>query len=78
MNLNIEDLKNQQRWLVKKGRELLSKEEGKDIPSNSPHLLGKIDEGRAIVDLIQLVDTIITESEVYGEEEFTIKMKKSP
>ena len=74
MNLNIEDLKNQQRWLVQKGRELLA-DEGIS-PKPNAQLLHKIDEGRAITDLLYFIDSILAE-EVLGAKEITIKFKKS-
>ena len=74
MNLNIEDLKNQQRWLVHKGRELLSDE--LHTLGRQPQTLSKIDEGKAITDLLYFIDSILAE-EVLGAEEITIKFKKS-
>jgi len=73
--LEINKLKQQQRWLVERGRLLLNRKEKVMDLGNG---IGKIEEGLVVADLIHFIDFIINESEGFDVDSLTIGLKKNP
>ena len=73
--LEIDKLKQQQRWLVQRGRLLLNRKEKVMDLGNG---IGKVEEGLVVADLIHFIDFIINESEGFDVDSLTIGLKKNP
>ena len=73
--LEINKLKQQQRWLVERGRLLLNRKKKVMDLGNG---IGKVEEGLVVADLIHFIDFIINESEGFEVESLTIGLKKNP
>ena len=73
--LEINKLKQQQRWLVERGRLLLNRKEKVMDLGNG---IGKVEEGLVVADLIHFIDFIINESEGFDVDSLTIGLKKNP
>ena len=73
--LEINKLKQQQRWLVERGRLLLNRKEKVMDLGNG---IGKVEEGLVVADLIHFIDFIINESEGFDADSLTIGLKKNP
>ena len=72
--LKLNNLKTQQKWLVRRGRTLLNRKEKVMDLGNG---IGEVEEGKVIAELISFVDQIINDVEILDIEEFTIKVEKS-
>ena len=73
--LEINKLKQQQRWLVQRGRLLLNRKEKVMDLGNG---IGEVEEGLVVADLIHFIDFIINESEGLDIDSLTIGLKKNP
>ena len=73
--LEINKLKQQQRWLVERGRLLFNRKEKVMDLGNG---IGKVEEGLVVADLIHFIDFIINESEGLDVDSLTIGLKKNP
>ena len=77
--LEINKLKQQQRWLVQRGRLLLNrKEKVMDLGNGWVALPDEVEEGLVVADLIHFIDFIINESEGFDVDSLTIGLKKNP
>jgi hypothetical protein len=69
--LHLDKLKEQQKYLVRRGRILLNRKGKLSIGG------GNVREGVAIADLIHFIDEMIMQAEVLDRESVTIELKKS-
>ena len=72
--LELNKLKEQQGWLVKRGRLLLNRKTNMMDLGNG---IGEVEEGRVIADLIHFIDEMILQAESLDRESVTIGLKKS-
>ena len=72
--LELNKLKEQQKWLVKRGRLLLNR---KEKMFNLGNGVGAVEEGRIVSDLIHFIDEMILQAESLDRESVTIGLKKS-
>jgi hypothetical protein len=72
--LHLSKLKEQQKYLVRRGRILLNRK-GKLMDLGNG--VGDVREGAVIADLIHFIDEMIMQAEVLDRESVTIELKKS-
>ena len=72
--LHLDNLREQQKYLVRRGRILLNRK-GKLMDLGNG--VGDVREGAVIADLIHFVDEMIMQVEVLDRESVTIELKKS-
>jgi hypothetical protein len=72
--LELNKLKEQRGWLVKRGRLLLNRKTNIMDLGNG---IGEVEEGRVIADLIHFIDEMILQTESLGRESVTIGLKKA-
>ena len=72
--LELSKLKEQQGWLVKRGRLLLNRKTNMMDLGNG---IGEVEEGRVVADLIHFIDEMILQTESLGRESVTIGLKKN-
>ena len=73
--LELNKLKGQRGWLLKRGRLLLNRKTKMMDLGNG---IGEVEEGRVIADLIHFIDEMILQTESLDRESVTIGLKKSP
>jgi hypothetical protein len=72
--LELNKLKEQQGWLIKRGRLLLNRKTNMMDLGNG---IGEVEEGRVIADLLHFIDEMILQTESLDKESVTIGLKKS-